>query len=65
MRAARTEAGLTQEALAERSGLHPTYVSNTERGYSGPNLYAIVRFAEGLGVDPAELVRGLTSTPAS
>jgi transcriptional regulator with XRE-family HTH domain len=61
VRAARLEAGLTQEALAERAGLHSTYISNTERGYSGPNLYAIVRLAEGLGLDPAELMRGLQS----
>jgi transcriptional regulator with XRE-family HTH domain len=59
VRTARLEAGLTQEALAERAGLHPTYISNTERGYSGPNLYAIVRLAEGLGMDVGDLMKGL------
>jgi transcriptional regulator with XRE-family HTH domain len=61
VKALRTEAGMTQEALAERAGLHPTYISNTERGYSAPNLYSIVRLAEGLGLNPGELITDLRS----
>ncbi len=63
VREARLAAGMTQEALAEASGLHPTYISNVERAYSGPNLYAIVRLAEGLGVNPGELTHDLRSSP--
>ena len=56
----RTAAGLTQEALAEASGMHPTYVSNCERGYSAPTLETLLRIARGLGVRPGELVDGLS-----
>lgn len=55
----RTEAGLTQERLAHETGLHPTYISNLERGRSAPTLYAIVRVADGLELDAGELVAGL------
>jgi transcriptional regulator with XRE-family HTH domain len=59
LRAARTAAAMTQEALAERAGVHPTYISNMERGYSAPTLGTLVRLAAALQLDPAELVRGL------
>lgn len=62
VREARQEAGLTQEALGERAGLHATYISNLERGYSGPNLFSLIRVAEGLGIDPGSLVEGLRSS---
>ena len=59
LRSARTEAGLTQEQLAEGAGVHPTYISNMERGYSAPTLGTLVRLAAALGTDPADLVSGL------
>ena len=52
----RTAAGMTQEALAEASNLHPTYISNCERGYSAPTLETLLRLARGLGVRPGQLV---------
>lgn len=62
LRRAREAAGLTQEALAESAGLHATFISNLERGYSAPTLGTIVRLAEGLNLDPGELVRGIRAT---
>jgi transcriptional regulator with XRE-family HTH domain len=59
LRAARLAAGLTQEALAERAELHPTYISNTERGYSCPTIYTVARLAKALKIDAGDLVRGL------
>jgi transcriptional regulator with XRE-family HTH domain len=50
---------MSQEALAHRVGLHPTYISSVERGLRNVSLNNIVRIAAGLGVDPAELVQGL------
>lgn len=61
LRALRLEAGLSQEALGDLAIVHRTYVSLVERGDATPTLYSVVRFAEALGVDPADLVRGLSS----
>lgn len=52
---------LSQEGLAERAGLHRTFIGHLERGESTPTLVTIVRIAQALEVDPAELVRGLTT----
>lgn len=52
-------AGLSQEQLAEASGLHRTYVGSLERGERNVALINILRLAKGLGIDPAELVRDL------
>ena len=46
-------------ALAERAGLHFTYVSSVERGERNVSLENIVRLAHALEVDPADLVTGL------
>lgn len=51
---------MSQIALAERSGLHFTFISSVERGERNLSLVSLLGVADGLGVDPAELVRGLT-----
>lgn len=63
VRARRTKLGLSQMALADRVGLHFTYVSSVERGERNISLENIVRLAAALGVDPAELTRNLAPTP--
>jgi transcriptional regulator with XRE-family HTH domain len=50
---------LTQEALAEKSGLHPTYVSGIERGVRNASLLIVARIAKGLGTTISELSRGV------
>jgi len=40
--------GLSQEELAERSGLDRTYVSGVERGTRNPTLRVLQRLAHGL-----------------
>ena len=52
----RLQAGLSQEELAHRSGLHRTYVGSAERGERNVSLKAIERLARGLGVPPAPLL---------
>jgi transcriptional regulator with XRE-family HTH domain len=46
-------------ALADRIGLHFTFVSEVERGERNLSLSSLLRLAEGLEVDPGELVTGL------
>lgn len=51
----RASKSLTQEDLADRSGLHPTYISDIERGARNPSFLALVRLADGLGSTLAEI----------
>ena len=50
---------LTQEDLAEKAGLHSTYVSGIERGVRNPSLVIISRLAKALGVTVSQLTRGI------
>jgi ribosome-binding protein aMBF1 (putative translation factor) len=60
VREVRTAKGMTQEALAEAAGLHPTFVSNVERGYRVPTIPTLLRLANGLGVQACELLDDLS-----
>ena len=55
-RAQRERAGVSQERLAERAGIHRTYLSMIERGASNPTLTVIAALAE-LGMRPFDLLR--------
>lgn len=54
----RIQQGLTQEKLAELSGLHRTYISLLEREQRNISLQNIERIANALHVDPYELLIG-------
>ncbi len=56
---------VSQERLAERAGLHRTYVGHVERGAVNVALWNIVRLADALEVDPSALVQGLRPGPSS
>jgi transcriptional regulator with XRE-family HTH domain len=60
VRAQREALGLSQEALAAKSGVHWTFLGQVERGRRNLNLHNLLKIARGLGVDPGELVQGLT-----
>jgi transcriptional regulator with XRE-family HTH domain len=51
----RTAQRLTQEDLAARADLHPTYISDVERGTRNPSWNVIARLAEGMGVPVATI----------
>jgi transcriptional regulator with XRE-family HTH domain len=59
VRARRHEMGWSQEELADRAGLHWTFVGQAERGRRNVSLHNILKLAKGLGIDPGELVRDL------
>lgn len=52
----RLERGLTQEALAVRSGLTAAYISKLERGEQNPSIVVVAKVAKGLGVPIDKLV---------
>jgi transcriptional regulator with XRE-family HTH domain len=56
LRKARLRAGLTQQALADRAGLHYTYISQLEHDKYSPTLDAFFRLCDALGVSPARLI---------
>jgi transcriptional regulator with XRE-family HTH domain len=49
---------LTQEELAEKAELAPSYISDVERGCVNISLDAIQRIAKSLGVQVNDLTRG-------
>lgn len=51
----RTSLGLTMQQLAERAGLAVSTISKVEQGHLSPTYENILRLAEGLDVDVAEL----------
>ena len=59
VRSARYKMGISQELLADRSGLHRTYIGTIERGERNPALRNILRIADALNVDPSDLTHGL------
>src|SRR6516164_9618161 len=46
----RSELGMSQEELADRAGLHRTYVSDVERGMRNVSLISIEKLAQALGL---------------
>lgn len=65
IRRLRQQRGLSQEGLAEASGLHRTYVGSVERGERNISLVNILRLAMTLSTDAGELVTGLELTGSS
>jgi transcriptional regulator with XRE-family HTH domain len=55
IRAIREGKGISQEALAEKSSLHRTYIGGVERGLRNPSLKSLQRIAKGLGVGVVDL----------
>ena len=65
VRRIRTAASLTQEQLAEAVGLHWSYIGQVERGQANLTLHNILKIAQGLNADPADLVARLRYWPES
>lgn len=65
VRARRQQLGLTQEGLAERCGLHRTYISSLEREQRSISLKNIQLIADALEVEPYRLFLDGTSEAQS
>ena len=55
IRQVRLAKGWTQEELAERAGLHPTYIGGIERGERNLGFDNLLKVARALGEHPASL----------
>jgi transcriptional regulator with XRE-family HTH domain len=59
IRQARKRLGLSQEQLADRCGLHRTYVGDVERGARNLGLLNVIRIARAIGTLPGKLLEGI------
>jgi len=61
----REELGITQETLANDSGLHQRWISNVETGKRNPSYASLRRLAAGLGRTASELLARAEQIEAS
>ena len=64
LRARRRLANLSQEQLAERADVHPTYVGLVERGLRNPTLDVAERLAAAVGAKLSDVLREAEKTSA-
>lgn len=55
LRAIRKEAGLSQEELGFRAGLHRTYIGSIERGEQSVSVDNVYKLAKALKIKPKDL----------
>ena len=60
----RSSLGISQEELAERAGLHRTYISDVERGARNVSLTSIEKLARALRVSASTLLSQLNGGPS-
>lgn len=60
LRRLRREKGLSQERLAELTGLSTNFIGEMERGLKAPGLVVIVRLARALDVSVKDLLADFT-----
>lgn len=56
LREKRIRLGLSQESLAEKAGLHRTYIGSIERGERNVSIDNVERLAKALGVHASDLL---------
>lgn len=61
LRALRYERKLSQERLAELSGVHLNSVGLLERGEREPSLYMVFQLSVGLRMAPADFVKAVSA----
>lgn len=61
IRAQRKKCGLSQEKLAELSGLNTSYIGQIERGDKNPSIETVYRIAKALEIELASLFENITT----
>ena len=56
IRQERVRLGISQEELADRAGLHRTYIGGVERGERNVGLLNLIRLARALDIAPGDLL---------
>lgn len=51
----RLDCGMTQEILAEKIGIHPTYVGKLESGKNNPSVKLLFKVSRALGVKLSDI----------
>lgn len=64
IRALRKSKKLSQEELAEKCGLHTTYIGQIERGEKNASLESIQKLSNGLGISIAEIFSTFKNAPS-
>lgn len=62
LRDLRMKQGLSQEELAYRADMHPTYISGIERGRRNPSITNFYYLAHALEVHPKQLIPTIDMT---
>ena len=55
----RMNKGLSQEKLAEKAGVHRTYISLIERNIKSPTINVFIRICNGLNIKPSTILKRL------
>lgn len=59
IRTERIDKKMTQEELAERAGLHPTYIGQVERGEKSLTITSLEKIVEGLEISFSDLFENI------
>lgn len=63
LRRCRKRTGLSQEALGDHAGLHRTEIGLLERGQRVPRIDTLIKVAQALPADAADLLDGIAWQP--
>lgn len=54
---------VSQEEMADKAGIHRTYISGVERGVRNPTVTVLAKIAKAAGAAPDELLRPVEAKP--